>query len=237
MIINNRIRIKETIANIMCEESLYNVAVNEIELRRNQLEEYIEKNNDFLFSLIPVEETESMPEIALGMCRASSKVNVGPMATVAGAISEYSVKSIIANGGTFGIVDNGGDISLVTDREVVIGIYTGPAKIKNVGLKIKPENKILGLCTSSGVIGHSLSFGKAHAVTVLSHDTLLADATATALCNECKRKDPVLLEEVLKRFFIDGIIGAIVIYDDYFGCIGDIPEICETDIDYQLIAK
>jgi uncharacterized protein len=237
MITNNRIKIKETIANIMCDDSLFELAVSEIELRRSQLEEYIKKDNDFLLSLLPIAENDKMPEIAQKMCRASRIVNVGPMATVAGAISEYGVKKLIEHGADFGMVDNGGDISLITDRTVVIGIYTGPAKIKNIGLKIKPDKNILGVCTSSGIIGHSLSFGKAHAVTVLSHDTLFADATATALCNECKKKDPVLIEEVLKKYFIDGIIGAIVIYDDYFGCIGDIPDICETDIDYKLIAK
>jgi uncharacterized protein len=228
---------KETIANVMCDDSLFNLAVDEIKLRRSQLENYIEKDNRFLMSLIPIEENNEMPEIAKKMCRASRIVNVGPMAAVAGAISEYGINKLIDAGANFGIIDNGGDISIITDRTIVIGIYTGPAAIKNVGLKIKPDDKILGICTSSGVIGHSLSFGKAHAVTVLSHDTILADATATALCNECKKKDPVLIEEVLKKYFIDGILGAIVIYDDYFGCIGDIPDICETDIDYKLIAK
>ena len=107
----------------------------------------------------------------------------------------------------------------------------------NIGLKIKPNDKIMGICTSSGIIGHSLSFGRAHAVTVLSYDTLLADAVATALCNECKVKDQILIEESLKKFYIDGIIGAIVIFDDYLGFIGDIPELCETNIDFDLIAK
>jgi uncharacterized protein len=237
MIINNRIRIKETIANIVCDESLYNSAIMEIEHQRNDLEQYIKDHNDFLLSLIPVDEKDDMPEIAKLMCRASREVNVGPMAAVAGAISQFAIKDMIAGGGKFGIVDNGGDICLITDQEVIIGIYSGPAKIKNVGFKIKPGKDILGICTSSGVIGHSLSFGNAHAVTVFSHDTFLADAVATALCNECKRKDPVLIEEVLNKYYIDKIIGATVIYDDYFGCIGDIPETCETDIDYKLIAK
>lgn len=237
MIINNRIRIKETIANIICDDSLYPLVLDEIGLRRIDLEEYIKSSNNFLISLTPIDIVNEMPEIAKEMCRASRMVGVGPMAAVAGAISHYGIKKIIEHNGTFGVIDNGGDIALLTDHEIVIGIYTGPAKIKNIGLKIKPDDEILGICTSSGVIGHSLSFGRAHAVTVISHDTFLADAAATAICNECKRKDPALIEEVLQKYFIDGITGAIVIYDDYFGCIGDIPEICETEIDYQLIAK
>jgi len=237
MIINRRIKIKETIANIMCEEVHYDPAVAEVEKQRDNLENYIAGNKEFLLSLIPIDEQDEMPEIAKLMCRAAKKVNVGPMAAIAGAISQYAVDNIILNGGKFGIFDNGGDICLITDKEIVVGIYTGPAKIQNIGFKIKPAKEKLGICTSSGVIGHSLSFGKAHAVTIFSNDTFLADATATALCNECKRKDPVLIEEVLKKYYIDGIIGATVIFDDYFGCIGDIPDICETKIDYNLIAK
>jgi len=237
MIKNIRIRIKETIANIMCDDLYYYDALKEIELQRNELEQYIERDNSFLISLSPVQENDKMPAIAKEMCTASRMAGVGPMASVAGAISQYGVKKIIGLGSSFGLIDNGGDIALVTDRQLIVGIFTGPAKIKNIGLKIQPDENILGICTSSGIIGHSLSFGKAHAVTVLSHDTLLADSAATAICNECTRKDPVLIEEVLNKYYLDGILGAIVIFDDYFGCIGEIPEICETDIDYKLIAK
>ncbi len=237
MIINNRIRIKETIANIICDEKFYDGVLDEIRAERELLECYIQNDNNFLTSLKPVEINEQMPEIAKKMCSASAKVNVGPMAAVAGAISKFGIEKLMSYGGKFGIIDNGGDIALITGKEVTIGIYTGPAKIKNIGLKIKPYNSMLGICTSSGVIGHSLSFGKAHAVTVISADPLLADAAATAICNECKIKDAVLIEEVLNKYYIEGIRGVLVVFDDYFGAIGDIPEICESDVDYQLIAK
>ncbi|HQJ75441.1 MAG TPA: UPF0280 family protein [Bacteroidota bacterium] len=237
MIKRNRIHIKETIANLICNDAIQNKIIEEVKTCREKIENYIKYDTNFLSSLKPIEINSSMPEIVKEMCLASEKVGVGPMATIAGAISHYAVKKILDCNENFGIFDNGGDISIFTDREIIIGIYTGDAKIQNIGLKIKPNDKIMGICTSSGIIGHSLSFGRAHAVTVLSYDTLLADAVATALCNECKVKDQILIEESLKKFYIDGIIGAIVIFDDYLGFIGDIPELCETNIDFDLIAK
>ena len=41
----------------------------------------------------------------------------------------------------------------------------------------------MGICTSSGTVGHSLSFGKADAVVVTAGSATLADAAATAICN------------------------------------------------------
>lgn len=237
MIIRSRIRIKETIANLICRKAIQENVINEINNRRKELEDYINNDITFLYSLEPVDLKDNMPNIVKEMCIATRKAGVGPMASVAGAISHYAVKKIIDCKEEFGIFDNGGDIALITNHELVIGIYTGNAKIQNIGLRIKPCKNILGICTSSGVIGHSLSFGKAHSVTVLSNDTMLSDAVATALCNECKIKDPVLIEEALNKYYIEGIIGAIVIYDDYLGMIGELPEICESKIDFELIAK
>ena len=44
----------------------------------------------------------------------------------------------------------------------------------------------MGICTSSGTVGHSLSFGKADAVCVKAKSVSLADAAATAIGNMVK---------------------------------------------------
>ncbi len=40
------------------------------------------------------------------------------------------------------------------------------------------------MCTSSGTIGHSFSFGKADVFSIVSYDCILADALATSYANK-----------------------------------------------------
>ena len=53
-----------------------------------------------------------------------------------------------------------------------------------VGVVVPAEAMPAAVCTSSGTVGHSLSFGEADSVTVLASSTALADAVATRLGNE-----------------------------------------------------
>ncbi len=57
-----------------------------------------------------------------------------------------------------------------------------------MGLRVDPGKKPLSVCTSSGTVGHSLSFGKADAVCVLSRSCSLADAAATSIGNQITSK-------------------------------------------------
>jgi len=71
-----------------------------------------------------------------------------------------------------------------------VGIFAGPDSpfTGKIAVKLGPERFPIGICTSSGTIGHSLSFGKADAVTIVSPDTALADAAATRLGNMVKTR-------------------------------------------------
>ncbi len=60
-----------------------------------------------------------------------------------------------------------------------------------MALKIRAGQTPLGVCTSSGTVGHSISFGKADAVCVTAPSAALADAAATAVCNRIVRKEDI----------------------------------------------
>jgi len=78
----------------------------------------------------------------------------------------------------------------------------------------------MAICTSSGTIGHSLSFGKADAVTVVARDAALADAAATAVGNRVKtRRDVDQALEAARS--IAGIDGVLIVMRDRLGIWGD----------------
>ena len=97
---------------------------------------------------------------------------------------------------------------------------------------MKPRKKPLGICTSSGKIGHSISFGQADSVSVVSNSPALSDGLATRIANEVSGRDSETkvanaLEccENYKEFFE----GVLIISQDNVGVIGRLPEIVETD--------
>jgi ApbE superfamily uncharacterized protein (UPF0280 family) len=86
---------------------------------------------------------------------------------------------------------------------------------------ISPEESPLGVCTSSGTVGPSLSFGKANAVCLLSKSAALADAAATAVGNVVKEKKDIELGLERGRE-IAGILGALIIVEEKMGVWGNI---------------
>jgi len=159
------------------------------------------------------------------------------MAAVAGAISEYTVKAILRAGATHAIMENGGDIALKIDHPTVVGIYSGTAKINNIGLKFMPAPDIIGICTSSGTIGHSFSFGCPDAATVISKNVLLADAAATVLGNSIKKKEKNQVKKALEFQMDNDIEAMMVIVDDILGMNGKVPLIVKSDVDVGCISK
>lgn len=233
----HRLRIKETIATILSDEEFIPVGEQEILRQRKYVENHILQDPFFCQTLKPYEVSHEAPEIVRRMADAASKVGVGPMASVAGAIAEYTVRAMMEAGATHAIVDNGGDIAMHIRHPVIVGIYTGNIKIKDIGLRFQPQGVITGVCTSSATIGPSLSFGRADAATVISKDVILADAAATALGNSINKKDQKLIEEALSTLMIDEIEGMIVIIEDIMGMYGELPEMVKINVDYELITK
>ena len=202
-------------------ENLKDIACRSLLNCRRQIENYIKEYPPFQKSYAPVKIKEKVSLIIQEMARASSLVNVGPMATVAGAVAEFVGKEILKFSEEV-IVENGGDIFLKSNKKRKVAIYAGDSSFsEKIALEINPENTPLGICTSSGTFGHSYSFGKADAALVIAKSVVLADASATAIGNLIQTKDdlPQGIEFAKKT---PGLLGAVIIKDDKIAIWGKI---------------
>ena len=215
------VMVKETDLLVRAERDLFKETRELILTYRRQLETYIEMNPEFERSLVPLKDDPYAPKIAQEMIRTSRLAYVGPMAAVAGAVAEFVSKDLFPFSKEV-IIENGGDIYLSTKKERIIGIYAGQSPLSlKIGIVITPEVTPLGVCTSSGTVGHSLSFGKADAVCILSKSAALADAAATAVGNIVRDKKDI--ESGLERGReIEGVLGTLIIVGDKMGVWGNI---------------
>lgn len=175
---------QETDLHIQADCRLDHEAREQALICRSHIEGYIERFPDFQTSLRPWCEEAMAPQIVRRMIAAGRTAGVGPMAAVAGAVAESVGQALLRSSREI-VVENGGDIFLRTDRSVVAGLFAGPSPLSmKIGLRLPPSEAGLGMCTSSGTVGHSLSAGSADAVCVLSASCALADAAATAIGNQ-----------------------------------------------------
>ncbi len=231
MMIAERISIDET--NILLKTDLKDHKLDKFILKlRIELIDYIRKNKEFLISFEPV-EIDDAPLIVKKMVIASEIAEVGPMAAVAGTISELSMNYLLNIGAKFVIVDNGGDIGIKTNKDVIMGLYAGNSSLSgNIGFKIKYDKTPMGICTSSGTVGHSISLGRADSVTVFADKASIADALATSIANEANGdNDYDSVQNCLDRAddFISYFRGVLIIVGETAGTIGKIPKLIKTD--------
>ena len=220
--------VKETDLYIRASTNLKRKALKLVSKYRDTLARYIERHPTFLTSLEPVPVDDNAPRIIREMAEAAEKVGVGPMASVAGAIAEFVGKELLAFSPEV-IVENGGDIYLKSLRERTIGIYAGKSPLSGkLGLEIKGQDMPLGICTSSGTVGHSLSYGKADAVIVLSKSATLADAAATAIGNLIIQPNDIPSGIEFAQG-IEGLKGVLIIKDDKIGLWGKV-KICQMSV-------
>ena len=204
---------------------------------RGTIEAYIDRQPSFRAALEPLAIEAQAPTVIRLMAAAAARANVGPMAAVAGAIAQNTVEALVAAGAAYVIMDNGGDIVLFIDRPVTIGIFTGPAAIRDIALRFLPRPDIFSVCTSSGTVGHSLSFGRADAATVIAGDGYLADAMATALGNRVKKSTAKEIEAAIQQSLIAGVEGLLVVANDRLGLGGELPEIVRTPVKTHIISQ
>jgi len=227
-LVSFNVTVKETDLYIRATSNLDKKAHRMVLKYRQQLEHYIKKEPEFLTSLKPLPKPSNAPRIVADMIEAGRKTNVGPMAAVAGAIAEYAGRDLLEFSPEI-IVENGGDIFLKITHKRVVGIYAGDSPLTGkVGLEIKPQDTPLGVCTSSGTVGHSLSFGKADAVVVTAGSATLADAAATAICNRVKSPDDIN-DAIELGQNIAGLKGIVIIMGSSIGAWGDL-KLCETSV-------
>lgn len=231
MTIRYHFELRETVATILAdEERIIQAASEGLREARHDVERYLVRDPFFGISYEPVDIPKT-PAIARDMARAAKRAGVGPMAAVAGAVACNGVKAAQKNGASFCIIDNGGDIAMISDREVRIGLYAGESPLSGkYAFLLKPRDAIYGICTSSATVGHSFSFGTADSVTVFGSDPVLADAVATAVCNTLTLSDQSCLETLDQD--IDGVYA---IFNDTSIVWGEIPPIVQARRREELI--
>ena len=215
------VMVKETDLLVRAESDLSKETRASVLKYRHQLETYIAMNPGFQRSLVPLTDDPYAPEIVKQMIRTSRWAGVGPMATVAGAMADWVSRDLRQLSREV-IVENGGDIYLASSKERTIGIYAGDSPLSlKIGIVISPDETPLGVCTSSGTVGPSLSFGKANAVCILSKSAALADAAATAVGNVVTGRHDVSLGLGRARE-IEGVLGTLIVVEDKMGVWGKI---------------
>ena len=213
--------VRETDLFILAERNLRQQAEQAVMDLRRSLEAYLAERPGFLESLEPLPGDPLAPPLARNMLAAGRKAGTGPMAAVAGAISQAVGEALLPFSPAV-LVENGGDLYLNAGRELTIGVHAGKSPFSGrLGLKISPEVMPLGLATSSGTVGHSLSLGRADAAVVAAKDAALADACATALGNRVEQKKDLApaLEWVAG---IEGVSGALLILGKELAAWGEI---------------
>lgn len=218
--------VKETDLCIRASTNLKRKAHRLVLKYRQALEKYIDRHPSFLSSLEPVPVGEDAPHIVKAMAEATAVVGVGPMASVAGAVAQFVGEELLAYSPEV-IIENGGDIYLKSLEKRLVGIYAGSSPLTGrIGLEIEGEETPLGVCTSSGMVGHSLSLGKADAAVVLAKSAVLADAAATAIGNLVIEPGDIPKGIEFARS-VPGLKGVVIVQGNALGVWGDI-NLCET---------
>ncbi|NDY42742.1 UPF0280 family protein [Dissulfurirhabdus thermomarina] len=217
-----RVRHRETDLHVQAERPVPEAVSRWIIEARTGIETYARRRPGFVEALEPWPEDPFAPPVVREMIRAGAAAGVGPMAAVAGAIAEYVGRRLREETGGEVIVENGGDLFVWTHGPATAKVWAGDSPFSGrVGLRLAPAKMPLGLCTSSGRIGHSRSFGRAHAVTVAAPVAALADAAATAAANcVAGPADVDAALALLQR--IPGVSGGLVIVGRRLGAWGDI---------------
>lgn len=206
---------------IGCDSDLTKTAERLVRKVRSTISSHIDNHPFFEKTLEPVESEQGHHKVIMEMIQAGKLAGTGPMAAVAGAVSQYVGEGLLKFSKQV-FIENGGDIYFASDRDRVVGIYAGGSPLSNkVGIRIAKGMFPVGICTSSGTVGHSLSFGRADAVTVVSKNAYLADAVATAAGNMVK--GPEDIKKALDfASGIEGVDGIVAIIGDRIGAAGQI---------------
>jgi len=223
-------RHKESDCTIISDkESAIEKAISSIKHHRRQLEKYIKEHPQFLYSLEPV-SVDKGPKVAWLMAEASGKADVGPMAAVAGVLADLAVEEMISDGCKVAVVENGGEVSAVSNQPIDIALAAGDSPLsKEMGFRLKDFP--IGVATSSGLFSHAFSFGEAEAVTVFAVDAGVADAAATAVANLIKGDDVrgVIRQGIDRALSRDGVKGVFILYRGVVGKAGQVPELIKVN--------
>ncbi len=231
--IRERFSYRQTFAVILADKPEHIEAAKAGMLRARQvLEAYIARDPFFSATFDPY-TPDSDELIITRMADAASIAGVGPMAAVAGSIAWAGIEAMQDAGAMFGVIDNGGDIALISDRNVRVGVHAGDALLSDrIAFVVPPQDSVLGICTSSATVGPSISFGVSDAVTVFSRNVALADAWATSVCNQIRADNLSVLDQINSN----DVRGIFVIIGEQDFRWGMLPPIVRADVDERLIS-
>lgn len=214
--------VAETDLAVWASRDLKAEALQLIRKHRALLESYGQRESRFFESLEPIAVADDAPEIVALMAAAADQYSVGPMAAVAGAVAEMVGKGLLELSDEV-IIENGGDLFIKTREPKKVGIYAGPESPFSGKLSVEVDTSAgaKGVCTSSGTVGHSLSFGKADAVITIASSAIVADAAATAIANRIQSADDVqpALDEEGERGLL---LGVLIIIGQHLGAWGEV---------------
>lgn len=199
--------------------------------QRMIIQKQINKNPEFTgFEVVNIIHSPRILEL---MTNAGKIAGIGPMSSVAGSISQICLEYLENYGTKYSILENGGDIALKTNKELIMGIYAGKNIFTNsIALKIKPKKEGYGICTSSGTVGPSKSFGQTDATIVLGKQASICDSLATEIGNYGNGEDD---EEIVNNSlekaenYLEYCDGVIVIKGEYLAKVGHIPKIVKME--------
>ncbi len=223
-----KMEIEETAASIAADRQYLAAAVEAIKATRLQIERQIRRDRFFLTTLEPYEPDASSQPAIKRMCEAASKAGVGPMVAVAGVIAQEAMEAMASKGCTHGWVDNGGDVSMMLEEPATLEVFTNPGAGTAYALELEPGPEVIGICSSSGTLGHSLSFGNADVALVMADDAVLADALATALGNEVVSPDSLghCFDKVKK---VSGFRAGLAMIDGRTATCSRLPRVVEVE--------
>jgi ApbE superfamily uncharacterized protein (UPF0280 family) len=210
----------ETDLWIAAETDLKEEAERSIRQHRAELEHYIGRHPDFVTTFSPWKEPFSEGSVVAAMVTAANMVGTGPMSAVAGSLAEVVARDLSRHSPQV-LVENGGDLYLLGTDRARVGLWAGLSPLSGrIALALDPEGGI-AVCTSSGTVGPSYSFGQSDCATVISPSGALADAAATELGNRVKA--PSDIEDALDWVLsLTGVMGAVIIIGEVFGAKGEV---------------
>jgi hypothetical protein len=215
------VRIRQSDLSVASDYDLSEMAIRALSKTRREVEEYSEANPTFATSLGPVPRGDDPPEVVESMLAAADRWDVGPMAAVAGAIAESVGRFLLQQSDTV-VVENGGDVFARSDRPLSISLYPGEGSPFSRSLTVEVDARDgIGVCSSSAVVGPSLSLGRADLVTAVAGSSADADAAATAIANRIKGPGDVapVLEEERRS---SGLLGLVACCGSKMGLWGEV---------------
>jgi len=213
--------VKETDLWILAESDLTALAEEAIYRVRGPLEGYIARRPEFLHAMTPLPYDQLAPPVVKEMLLAAQNCGSGPMAAVAGAIAEQVGRALLEESSEV-VVENGGDCFVKVSTPLQISIFAGQSRLsERLALQIRPEKTPLGVCTSSGTVGHSLSLGRADAVTTTASSAAVADAAATVIGNQVKSEKGIRQALDFAQE-LESLSGVVIIVGDQMGAWGDV---------------